>query len=61
VLVRGGDPERNVFGEPSLDPSREVLTDAVGIEENGEHHRRVIGGTTTSHIYQCFAGLLTLP
>ena len=35
-------PERHVLGQSPLDPAAGPLTDAVGVDQHGQHHRRVI-------------------
>lgn len=42
LLVGRDHPERHVLGQSPLDPSTGPLTDAVGVDQHGQHHRRVI-------------------
>jgi hypothetical protein len=47
-LVRTHDPESDVLDEPALDASRRAFSDAVRIDEHGQHEGRIVGSTAAA-------------
>jgi hypothetical protein len=45
-LIRGQNPERDIFDTAPLDPPTRPFTDAVRVQDERDHHRRVVRGAT---------------